>query len=92
MDGEKRGGGGRKKCRCKARGYLHVGHDVSGAYGVHLNVMLAPFVAESLGKLSKGTFRRRVGWNGEATLEGEKRAKVDYLAASERNHVPSSCL
>ena len=52
----------------------HVGGDVAGGDPVHLDVVLAPLVAEGLGQLAERTLRGRVGWHGETALEGRERA------------------
>lgn len=66
---------------------LHVSCNISRADAVYLDVMLAPFVGKGLGKLAKSTFGGGVCRDGDTTLEGEKRAYVDDLAAPKRNHV-----
>lgn len=47
---------------------VHIGSDISRDDPIHLNVILAPFVAQRFGQLSQGALRSRVGWNSEASL------------------------
>lgn len=72
--------------------YLHFRRDVARADCIYLYIVLTPFIAESLRELPEGTFSRSICWDGEATLEGEKRTKVYYLAATKGNHVSPSSL
>lgn len=78
--GKEKGNTSRVEC-------LHVSGNVPRADTVHLDIVLAPFVGQSLGKLAKSTFGGGICRDGETPLEGEKRAYVDDLAAAEGNHV-----
>lgn len=77
---------GRREKTSKAA-CLHVSGDIPRADAVYLDIVLAPFVGQSLGKLAKSAFGGGICRDGETTLEGEKRAYVDDLAAAEGNHV-----
>lgn len=57
------------RIRVQMDGDVHVGSDVSGNYTVHLHVLFAPFIAESLGELSERSFGCRVRWDRQSSLQ-----------------------
>lgn len=57
----------------------HVCSDVPRYDAVHLNVLLAPFVAERLRHLAQRAFRSGVRRNGQASLDNEgKKTRVGW--------------
>ena len=70
----------------------HIRGNVPGTDRVHLDVVLAPLVAESLGELAKGALGGCIRRDGDATLESENGAKVDDFASSEGDHMTPGCL
>lgn len=54
------------------RSYSHLCINVTWADAVDLDIVLAPFIAESFGQLTKSTFRCGVCRNRKATLESQE--------------------
>ena len=60
----------------------HVCGNVTWAYTINLDVVLAPFITKRFRQLPKRSFRRGVRRDCEATLEGHEGAKVDYFSSA----------
>lgn len=67
--------------------YLHIRGDKARRQGIHVDIMLAPFVAQRLGQLADAALARRIGCDAFAADEAVQRCDVDYLAPPPRDHV-----
>ena len=65
-----------EKRAMRRRGHVHVGRDVARDDAVHLDVLLAPLVAEGLGQLAERTLGRGVRRDREATLYMSPRTTI----------------
>ena len=70
---------------------IHVGVDVAGDDGIHMDVVGGPLVCEGLDELTDTPFCTRVGGDGEAALVGKKRGEEDNLTLVVWEHVCACC-
>ena len=73
-----------EKRAMRRRGHVHVGRDVARDDAVHLDVLLAPLVAEGLRELPQRTLRGCVCRHSEATLAASEDPPSNVVSAKEQ--------